>query len=81
VAVTGYFAGKQAVLFAQIDFHHIAGSVPRDGIDAAFARMRQPPPDFARYLYWLLELNAIRTWDPAAQDKIRARLAHFGWPI
>ena len=81
VAVTGYFAGKQAVLFAQIDFHHIAGSVPRDGIDAAFAKMRQSPPDFARYLYWLLEMNAIRTWDPAAQDKIRARLAHFGWPI
>ena len=81
VAVTGFFAGKQAVLFARIDFHHIAGSVPRDGIEAAFARMHQPAPDFARYLYWLLELNAIRTWDPAAQDRIRARLSRFGWPI
>lgn len=81
VAVTGYFAGKQAVLFARIDFHHIAGSVPHHGVEAAFARMKQPPPDFARYLYWLLEVNAIRTWDKAAHDRIRARFRHFGWPI
>lgn len=81
VAVTGYFAGKQAVLFAQIDFHHIAGSVPRQGLEAAFARMRQPAPDFVRYLYWLLEMNAIRTWDENAHDRIRTRLQQFGWPV
>lgn len=81
VAVTGFFAGKQAVLFAQIDFHHIAGSVPRQGAEAAFAKMQEPAPDFSRYLYWLLELNAIRTWDKAAQERVRARFRHFGWPI
>lgn len=81
VAVTGYFAGKPAVLFARIDFHHIAGSVPLQGLEAAFARLRGPAPDFARYLYWLLELNAIRTWDKAAQERIRARFRHFGWPV
>lgn len=81
VAVTGYFAAKPAVLFARIDFHHIAGSVPRQGVAAAFAQARQPAPDFARYLYWFLELNAIRTWDKAAQERIRARFRHFGWPV
>ena len=81
VAVTGYFAAKPAVLFARIDFHHIAGSVPRQGVEVAFAQMRQPAPDFARYLYWFLELNSVRTWDTAAQERVRSRLRHFGWPI
>lgn len=81
VAVTGYFAGKQAVLFGQIDCHHIAGSVPRMGVETAFARMAQPATDFARYLYWFLELNSIRTWDTKAQERIRDRFRHFGWPI
>ncbi len=81
VAVTGYFAAKPTVLFARIDSHHIAGSVPRQGVAAAFAQMRKPSPDFARYLYWLFEINAIRTWDPRAQERIRARLQHFGWPM
>lgn len=80
-AVTGYFAGKPAVLFAKIDFHHIAGSVPRDGLEAAFAGVAGPAPDFARYLFWFLELNSIRTWDSKAQERIRDRFRHFGWPI
>jgi hypothetical protein len=81
VAVTGYFAAKPAVLFARIDFHHIAGSVPRQGVAAAFAQLGKPAPDFARYLYWFLELNSIRPWDKSAQERIRARLRQFGWPI
>lgn len=81
VALTGFFAEKPAVLFARIDFHHIGGSVPRDGVDAAFAKALGPPPDFGRYLYWFFALNAIPYWDGDAKDRIVARLRHFGWPI
>ncbi len=79
IALTGYFAAKVAVLFAGIDFHHIAGSVPRDGIAAAFGVMQRPPPDFAVYLWWFYKQHAINGGAPEAEDQIRARLARHGW--
>ena len=81
VALTGFFAHKPAVLFAKIDFHHIAGSVPRNGIDKAFAQALGPPPAFDKYLYWFLSQNAIPYWDKDAKSRYLARLRHFGWPI
>ncbi|MFN6980278.1 MAG: hypothetical protein ACK4OP_19255, partial [Gemmobacter sp.] len=80
-ALTGFFAGKPAVLFAGADFHHIAGSVPRDGLDAAFERARGPMPDPALYLYWFLQMRAINAGLPDAEARLRARLAEFGWPV
>ncbi len=80
VALTGYFAGKQAVLFAGSDFHHIAGSVPRDGVDAAFAQATGPAPDFAAYLWWFFKRHAINGGAPECEAQIRARLSRHGWP-
>jgi hypothetical protein len=79
VALTGYFAGKQAVLFAGIDFHHIAGSVPRDGVPRAFDRLQQPMPDFAAYLWWFFKAQSINGGAPDAEDQIRARFRRHGW--
>ncbi|MDZ4134488.1 MAG: hypothetical protein U1D06_02685 [Paracoccaceae bacterium] len=81
VALSGYFAGKPAVLFAGIDFHHIAGSVPRDGQQAAFAQLQGPAPDFAAYVYWFFKLHAVNGGAPEAEDQIRARFRRFGWPL
>jgi hypothetical protein len=81
VAVTGFFAHKPAVLFGKIDFHHIAGSVPRVGVDEAFSTALGKPPEFAKFLYWFFALNAIPFWDGDAKDRIVERLRHFGWPI
>lgn len=81
VALHGYFAGKPAVLFAESDFHHIAGSVPRDGLDAAFAALDAPPPDFARYLCWFFRRQAINGGAPDCEDQILARLRRHGWPV
>ncbi len=81
VALTGFFAGKPAVLFGGTDFHHIAGSVPRDGLDAAFAAARAPMADPAIYLYWFLQLRAVNAGLPEAAARIARRLAHFGWPV
>ena len=81
VALTGFFAQKPAILFAQSDFHHIAGSVPRDGLDAAFDA---PPPDadrFAAYLHWFFQDQAINAGAPDAPKRLNARLRALGWPV
>lgn len=80
VALTGFFAGKPAVLFAEIDFHHIAGSVPREGLDRAFDRLDEVT-DYAAYLFWFFRLHAINGGSGEASDQIVARLRAHGWPI
>lgn len=80
VALNGFFLGKRAVLFAGADFHHVAGSVPRDGIDRAFAVLDGPGPDFAAYLYWFFRLNCINGGAAEAEGQIRASLRRHGWP-
>jgi hypothetical protein len=81
VALTGFFADKPAVLFAKIDFHHISGSVPRDGVERAFAKALGPSPAFGKYLYWFFGKNAFSFWEADAKTRIIGRLRHFGWPI
>lgn len=80
-ALAGFFAEKPAVLFARIDFHHIAGSVPDLGVEAAFARALGPAPAFARYLFWYFKQNAITAWADDVQDRIADTLRGHGWPI
>lgn len=80
MAFQGYFARKPAVLFAKIDFHHIAGSVPRDGLKKAFAIAQKPRP-FANYLHWFLREHAISAWAEDCNDQIIARVKSHGWPI
>ncbi|HEY0214209.1 MAG TPA: hypothetical protein VGC40_11560 [Paenirhodobacter sp.] len=78
LALHGYFLHKPAVLFARIDFHHIAASVPQEGL-AAFSP--RPLPDFDRYLYWFLQMHAINAGRPECEEQILASLRHHGWPI
>lgn len=79
LAINGFLLGKPAVLFAEVDFHHIAGSVPKLGLEAAFAVAKADPPNFAAYLYWFFKLNTINAGAPEAEDQIRARLRRHGW--
>ena len=81
MALTGFFAEKPAVLFAQADFHHIAGSVPRDGVERAFAKARGPAPAYAEYLFWFFKRNAITSWDDNVRNRIHDRLLQHGWPV
>jgi hypothetical protein len=80
VALTGFFAQKPAVLFAEIDFHHIAGSVPREGPERAFARLDEAP-DHAGYLFWFFRHHAINGGSGDAAEQIAARLRAHGWPM
>lgn len=79
VALTGFFARKRAVLFAGVDFHHIAGSVPRDGLEAAFARLESRMP-FVAYVQWFFD-SCINAGAPDAAERILARFRRHGWPV
>lgn len=80
MALKGYFADKPAVLFARMDFHHIAASVPRDGLQMALVNAEAAQP-FAAYLHWFLKENALLFWAEDVHNRIRARLLDHGWPI
>lgn len=76
VAFFGYFLEKPAVLFAEIDFHHIAlrGDDPE-----CFAELPGHRPDYARYLYWFWQMNAINAGRPDAERKIAGKMRAAGW--
>ncbi len=80
MALTGFFAKKPAVLFAEIDFHHIAGSVPHLGVAKAFATILDPKP-YAAYLHWFFKAQAMSAIDENATARIQTRLREHGWPI
>jgi hypothetical protein len=81
VAFTGYFLGVPAMLFARIDFHHIAANVGDLGVDGAFARLDESRPDFARYLRWFLKENAIGAGSERAEAQILASARRAGWQV
>lgn len=81
VAFSGYFFCKPAVLFARIDFHHIAANVHDLGVDRAIARAPGLAPDFAAYIHWYWQLKSINAGHENADDKIRSRLLAAGWPV
>jgi len=62
-------------------FHHIAASVPRLGVAAAFRAVRDAAPDYDRYLKWFLADNAIAAGNDQAEAQILAALRRGAWPI
>ncbi|MCC6006125.1 MAG: hypothetical protein JJU40_00425 [Rhodobacteraceae bacterium] len=81
VAFHGLFHRKQAVLFAEADFHHILQSVPRKGATRAFEDARSARPDYAGYLWWYLQQGCINAGRPEAGDRIIARVRELGWDV
>ena len=70
------------MLWARMDFHHIAASVPHLGPEAAFAAAELAGrPDFARYLFWYFRHHALLAWD-GDLDTLDPQAAHrLGWPL
>ncbi len=81
VAFDGYLLGKPAVLFAQIDFHHIGLNVAELGAERALEQAPTHRPDFDRYLFWFLQKQAINASRPDAGARILAQMQKGGWPI
>ena len=80
-ALSGFFFGKPAILFARIDFHHIGLNIEDLGADEAFERVAQHQPDFEKYLYWFIQLNAIKAGDDNAEDAIIETVRQHGWKV
>lgn len=81
VAFAGFFFGKPAVLFAKIDFHHIAANVADLGVEGAFEAVQAMRPAFDRYLFWFLQRRAINAGAAGCEDKIIAAMQAGGWDI
>ena len=80
-AYNGFFFGKPALLFAQIDFHHIAIKADMNDLQSSFAQVQGHTPDYAAYIWWFWQSQSINAGREDARDKIAARLRRFGWPI
>ncbi|MGR3320560.1 MAG: hypothetical protein ACU0DK_01345 [Pseudooceanicola sp.] len=80
-AFNGFFFGKPCVLFARIDFHHIAANVATLGEAGAFAEVAQMQPDYAGYIHWFWQEMAINAGRPEAEEKIAAALRRNDWPV
>lgn len=80
-ALSGFFFQKPAILFAKSDFHHQMAGVAELGVDGAFQAAREQTPDFARYLYWFIHLNAIKADEPDAPERILSRCRDHGWDV
>ncbi|MWD27172.1 hypothetical protein E0K89_006770 [Aquicoccus sp. SCR17] len=80
-AFNGYFFGKPAVLFAGIDFHHIASNVADLGVAEAFRQAEASRPDYAGYLHWFWQQRAINAGREDAEARIAQRLRRFGWDL
>lgn len=81
VVMAGYFLHKPAVLFGQIDFHHIAANVTQLGPQKAIELAPTLTPDYDAYLWWFLQHMSINAGRPEAEDKIAAALRRGGWPV
>ena len=81
VGFMGLFFGKPLVLFGKSDFHHIALNVGDMGVADAIAAAPRHEPDYAAYLYWFLQMQAINAGRPEAKRNIRSVLRGHGWPV
>lgn len=80
-AFAGYFFGKPALLFGEIDFHHIAVKADLRRLDDSFAAVATHSPPYDKYIWWFWQDQSINAGRDDASDRIAARLRRFGWPI
>jgi hypothetical protein len=80
LALQGFFANKPAVLFARIDFHHIAASVGQIGVASAFAAVQGQRP-YADYLFWFFKKQALCEVGDDSAARLTDRLRALGWPL
>lgn len=80
-AFFGYFFAKPAILFAQVDFHHIATNVMDHGVQSAFRQVWENTSDYAAYIYWFWQQCSINAGLDSAEVKIRERLLAADWPV
>lgn len=80
-ALSAMFFGKPAALFAKTDFHHILPNVGDHGPKEAMRIAEGAALPYAPYLYWFIQLNAIKADEEGAGPKIIAACHRHGWEI
>ncbi len=81
-ALSGFFFKKPAILYGETDFHHQMPRISQLGSDEAWWQVEACAPDYEKYLYWFLHLNAIKADEEGvAEAKILATCRHHGWEI
>ena len=81
LAFSGYFFAKPAVLFARIDFHHIAANVAELGVEDAVRAARDALPPYERYIHWFLQQMSINAGKEDAPARILAAVRRRGWKM
>ncbi|MEM9966561.1 MAG: hypothetical protein AAF755_00530 [Pseudomonadota bacterium] len=79
VGFSGYFFAKPVLLFAEIDFHHIAVKADIKDLDTSFGRVLGSEPPFATYVWWFLQRQSINAGREEAEARIKDRFRRFGW--
>lgn len=80
-AFAGYFFGKPAAVFAKIDFAHIAADVTKIGVEQALRIVPDMAPDYAGYVHWFWQKQAINAGRSDAMDRIARKFKRAGWPM
>jgi len=81
VALNGFFLGKPAVLFGQIDFNHICANVIDLGAQQAIEIAPEMTPDFDGYLHWFLKETAINGGSKQVETQILEAVRKHGWAV
>jgi hypothetical protein len=81
VALAGCFFHKPAVLFAQIDFHHISANAIQLGAQEALRAVPDHAPDYDKYLFWFLKLTTINGGSEDAERQIIDMVRRKGWDL
>jgi hypothetical protein len=80
-ALSGFFFRKPALLFAETDFHHQMPRVSQLGVDESWRMAETNSPAYARYLYWFIQMNAIKADADTAGDRIIETCRSHGWEV
>ncbi len=80
-ALSGLFFEKPAALFAQSDFHHQMPQVSQLGAQDALRALDEGQPDYAKYLYWFIQLNSIKADSDEAETQIIKTVRRHGWQL
>ena len=81
VALWGFLHQKPAILFAGIDFHHIALKASERTLEGAIDRVGEHRPDYDRYIWWFFQEQSINAKKAEAENRIGRRLRYHGWPL
>ncbi len=80
-ALSGFFFHKPAILFAKIDFHHIGLNVSDLGVQSAFEQVTNHYPAYDEYLYWFIQMNALKADTDTVEEEIIRNVRELGWDV